>query len=85
MQIFNRGNKYMDYQNVKFYYRLDAGWSLKTANMNAWSKQPDPMTQEEHEKILKVIEQAEALERAEQERVGYVNLQKDSDLNLTYQ
>ena len=85
MQIFNRGNKYMDYQNVKFYYRLDAGWSLKTANMNAWSKQPDPMTQEEHEKILKVIEQAEALERAEQERVGYVNLQKDSDLNMNYQ
>ena len=66
----------MDYYYVKFYYRLDAGWSLKTANMNAWSKQPDPMTQEEHEKILKVIEQAEALERAEQERVGYVNLQK---------
>ena len=44
--------------------------------MNAWSKQPDPMTQEEHEKILNVIEQAEALERAEQERVGYVNLSK---------
>ena len=38
--------------------------------MNAWSKQPDPMTAEEHEKILKVIEQAEALEKAEQERVG---------------
>ena len=42
--------------------------------MNAWSKQPDPMTAEEHEKILKVIEQAEALEKAEQERVGQVNL-----------
>ena len=40
--------------------------------MNAWSKQPDPMTTEEHEKILKVIEQAEALEKAEQERVGQV-------------
>ena len=40
--------------------------------MNAWSKQPDPMSAEEHEKILKVIEQAEALERAEQERVGQV-------------
>ena len=51
-------------------YRLDAGWSLKTANMNAWSKQPDPMTAEEHQKILEVIEKAEALERAEQERVG---------------
>ena len=51
-------------------FRLDAGWSLKTANMNAWSKQPDPMTTEEHEMILKVIEKADALERAEQERVG---------------
>ena len=51
-------------------FRFEFFWSLKTANMNAWSKQPDPMTAEEHEKILKVIEQAEALEKAEQERVG---------------
>ena len=41
--------------------------------MNAWSKQPEPMSAEEHEKILKVIEQADALERAEQERVGQVD------------
>ena len=54
----------------KLFFRLDAGWSLKTANMNAWTKQPDPMTTEEHQKILEVIEKAEALERAEQERVG---------------
>ena len=40
--------------------------------MNAWTKQPDPMTTEEHQKILEVIEKAEALERAEQERVGQV-------------
>ena len=60
----------IDFIFFELFFRLDAGWSLKTANMNAWTKQPDPMTTEEHQKILEVIEKAEALERAEQERVG---------------
>ena len=55
--------------HICFVCRLDTGWSIKTANMNAW-KQPEPITSEEHEKILKVVEKAEALEKAEQERVG---------------
>ena len=54
---------------MRLTYRLDAGWSLKTANMNA-QKQLDPITTEEHDMILKVIAKAEALEKAEQERVG---------------
>ena len=66
------GQNERDFIIFKLFFRLDAGWSLKTANMNAWTKQPDPMTTEEHQKILEVIEKAEALERAEQERVGQV-------------
>jgi hypothetical protein len=51
--------------------RLKSGWSIKTANLNQW-KQPDPLSEDEHQKILDVITQAEMLEKAEQERVGYV-------------
>ena len=51
--------------------RLHSGWSVKTANLDKW-KQPDPMSTDEHEKILEVIEKAEAMERAEMQRVGYV-------------
>ena len=42
---------------------------MKTANLNQW-KQPDPMSTDEQEKIRKVIEAAEEMERAEQARVG---------------
>ena len=52
--------------------------------MNAWTKQPDPMTTEEHQKILEVIEKAEALERAEQERVGQVKYGLDIFLFYSY-
>ena len=44
---------------------------MKTANLDKW-RQPDPMSTDEHEKILEVIEKAEAMERAEMQRVGYV-------------
>ena len=50
-------------------FRLKSGWSIKTANLNQW-KQPDPLSEDEHQKILDVITQAEQLEKAEQERVG---------------
>ena len=50
-------------------FRLHSGWSVKTANLDKW-KQPDPMSTDEHEKILEVIEKAEAMERAEMQRVG---------------
>ena len=50
-------------------FRLKSGWSIKTANLNQW-KQPDPLSEDEHQKILDVITQAEMLEKAEQERVG---------------
>lgn len=49
--------------------KLQSGWSVKTANLNQW-KQPDPLSAEEHEMILQVVEKAEAMERAEQERLG---------------
>lgn len=49
--------------------KLHSGWSARTAHLNQW-KQPDPISTEEHDMILKVIEKAEALERAEQQRVG---------------
>lgn len=49
--------------------KLHSGWSVKTANLNQW-KQPDPMSTDEHDLILKVIEKAEALEKAEMQRVG---------------
>uniref|UniRef100_A0A0K2TYP3 Rabphilin 3Alike (Without C2 domains) [Octodon degus] n=1 Tax=Lepeophtheirus salmonis TaxID=72036 RepID=A0A0K2TYP3_LEPSM len=49
--------------------KLKSGWSVKTANLNQW-KQPNPMSTNEHELILQVIEKAEAMERAEQQRVG---------------
>ena len=49
--------------------KLQSGWSAKTADLNQW-KQPEPISNEEQEAILKVIEKAAALERAEQERVG---------------
>ncbi len=49
--------------------RLQSGWSVKTANLNQW-KQPEPISNDEHDAILKVIEKAEAMERAEMERVG---------------
>ena len=51
------------------YFRLHSGWSVKTANLDKW-RQPDPMSTDEHEKILEVIEKAEAMERAEMQRVG---------------
>ena len=49
--------------------KLHSGWSARTAHLNQW-KQPDPISAEEHDMILKVIEKAEALEKAEQQRVG---------------
>ncbi len=49
--------------------RLHSGWSAKTANLSQW-KQPDPITAEEHEKILKVIERAENMDMAEMHRIG---------------
>ena len=51
------------------FFRLQSGWSVKTANLDKW-RQPDPMSTDEHEKILEVIEKAEAMERAEMQRVG---------------
>ena len=49
--------------------RLQSGWSVKTAHINQW-KQPEPISTDEHDKILQVIEKAEAMERAEMQRVG---------------
>ena len=49
--------------------KLQSGWSVKTAIMNQW-KQPEPISAEEHEKIRQVVEKAEALEKAEEERLG---------------
>ena len=57
------------FYTLPFYFRLHSGWSVKTANLDKW-KQPDPMSTDEHEKILEVIEKAEAMERAEMQRVG---------------
>ena len=37
--------------------------------MNQW-KQPEPISAEEHEQIRQVVEKAEALEKAEEERLG---------------
>ena len=51
------------------FFRLHSGWSVKTANLNQW-KQPEPMSSDEHERILKVIEKADELEKAEMHRVG---------------
>lgn len=51
--------------------KLLSGWSGKTAIMNQW-KQPEPISAEEHEQIRQVVEKAEALEKAEEERLGYV-------------
>ncbi len=45
---------------------------MKTANLDKW-KQPDPMSTDEQDKIREVIEKAEAMEKAEMERVGYVS------------
>lgn len=42
---------------------------MKTAIMNQW-KQPEPISAEEHEKIRQVVEKAEAMEKAEEERLG---------------
>ena len=56
-----------------FISRLHSGWSVKTANLNQW-KQPEPMSSDEHERILKVIEKADELEKAEMHRVGWVSL-----------
>jgi hypothetical protein len=56
-------------QHYFFSFRLQSGWSVKTANLDKW-KQPDPMSDTEHEKILEVIEKAEAMEKAEMQRVG---------------
>ncbi len=53
------------------FLRLQSGWSVKTANLNQW-KQPEPISNDEHDMILKVIEKAEAMERAEMQRVGWV-------------
>ncbi len=39
--------------------------------MNQW-KQPEPISAEEHEKIRQVVEKAAAMEKAEEERLGYV-------------
>ena len=55
--------------------RLHSGWSVETANLDKW-RQPDPMSTDEHEKILEVIEKAEAMERAEMQRVGYVCVER---------
>ena len=49
--------------------KLDAGWSVKTAIMNHL-KQPEPISAEEHEQIRQVVEKAEALEMAEEQRLG---------------
>ena len=49
--------------------KLQSGWSVKTAIMNQW-KQPEPISAEEHEQIRQVVEKAEALEKAEEERLG---------------
>ena len=49
--------------------KLDAGWSVKTASMNHF-KQPEPISAEEHEQIRQVVEKAEALEMAEEQRLG---------------
>ncbi len=49
--------------------RLHSGWSVKTANLNKWN-QPEPMSNDEHEKIRLVMEKAEAEERKEQQRLG---------------
>ena len=57
------------YNNSTYLHRLQSGWSVKTAIMNNW-KQPEPITAEEHEKIRQVVEKAEALEKAEEERLG---------------
>ena len=54
---------------IDTFFRLHSGWSVKTANLDKW-RQPDPMSTDEHEKILEVIEKAEAMERAEMQRVG---------------
>ena len=55
--------------DITYIHRLQSGWSVKTAIMNNW-KQPEPITAEEHEKIRQVVEKAEALEKAEEERLG---------------
>ena len=49
--------------------RLQSGWSVKTAIMNQW-KQPQPISADEHEAIRLVVEKAEAMEKAEEERLG---------------
>ena len=52
-----------------FFPRLQSGWSVKTAIMNQW-KQPQPISADEHEAIRLVVEKAEAMEKAEEERLG---------------
>ena len=51
------------------YFRLHSGWSVKTAKINQW-KQPNPLSADEHKVIVDVIQKAEAMELAEQKRVG---------------
>ncbi|XP_023323788.1 uncharacterized protein LOC111697885 [Eurytemora carolleeae] len=48
--------------------KLHAGWSVKTASINHW-KQPQPLSNCEQEKIVSVIQRAEALEYIEKERL----------------
>ena len=50
-------------------FRLHSDWSVKTATINQW-KQPAPLNANEHKKIVDVIQKAEAMEHAEQKRVG---------------
>ena len=62
-------NLWQEIKHFSILIRLQSGWSVKTAIMNH-CKQPEPISAEEHEKIRQVVEKAEALEKAEEERLG---------------
>ncbi|CAG0891960.1 unnamed protein product [Darwinula stevensoni] len=59
-------------RRIRFRAEESAGWSVKSGQNRLGKVQP--LSEEEQQAILKVVQRAETLEKAEQQRIGQVPL-----------